>query len=121
MNAVPLDLSPTINRLLQKHHSNLFHSDYNFNVGLRIIITLLGLLQICACASSKGSQEVMAERNANSRAAPASYSTDNFYLHYRSPADRETRNYDFFYKHCKLVGRNNPAPTRSEWDCTEPQ
>ena len=83
-------------------------------------LTLLLALVVAGCATPKTSREVMDERNSQSRASPATYSSEGFYMDYRNPPDRNTRNWDFFYKHCKLVGRNNPAPTRSEWDCSDP-
>jgi hypothetical protein len=62
----------------------------------------------------------MEKRSESARPRNAAYAADGFYLQYRNPPDRKVERWDFFYKHCKLVGRNNPAPNRSEWDCTEP-
>lgn len=84
------------------------------------VITLLFCVFLGTGCASKTSRELMEERNSNSRAHPATYGADGFYLDYRNPPDRNVKNWDFFYKHCKLVGRNNPAPTRSEWDCSSP-
>lgn len=85
---------------------------------IKLIISCVFLTTGCA---GKSSRDIMEERNSSSRAAPVSYSMDGFTLDYRSPEDRYRRPWDFFYKHCKLVGRNNPAPSRADWDCTEAQ
>ena len=81
---------------------------------------LMALLLTSSCAQKLTSRERMDEANASSRSHPAGYISESFYLDYRSPADRDPQNMDFFYKHCKLVGREHAAPSRSDWECSDP-
>ncbi len=86
-----------------------------------LIAVVLSGSNLISCASAKTSKEVMEERNSSARPRSAAYAADNFYLDNRNPADRETRGWDFFYKHCKLMGRENTAPNKADWDCTDPK
>ncbi len=74
-----------------------------------------------ACGHTPTSQERMEQANESAHPHPAAYASDSFNLNYRSPPDRDVRAWDFFYKHCKLVGRDNPAPSRADWECTGPE
>jgi hypothetical protein len=81
-------------------------------------LVLISLLW-SGCAS-KTSREIMEEKNSTARPRPAAYGMEHFYLDNRSPADRQTREWDFFYKHCNLMGRDIPT-NKADWDCTEPR
>jgi hypothetical protein len=99
---------------------NLIDEAENNNVRRLFPLKLILISLICGGCASKTSREIMEEKNSSARPRPAAYGTDNFYLDNRSPPDRQIRQWDFFYKHCKLVGRDLPT-NKADWDCTDPR
>jgi hypothetical protein len=86
---------------------------FGLSMGFLLTQTLLG------CANKASPRERMEQRNANARPHPAAWSTESFYLHHRSPPEKEAEKWEFYFKHCRLVQRN-PFPTHDEYTCSEP-
>lgn len=76
------------------------------------------LICIAGCSSLSSREKIDAARE-SARPKPAAVYMDGFWTDYRSPADKEVQHWEFYYKHCSLVGRK-PYPDRAEYMCTEP-
>lgn len=112
---------PSLAHLFSLARHELKMTRIQFLESLLKFLLILNLLGGAACASKKTSKEIMEERNSSARPRSAAYAADAFYLDNRNPADRDVRAWDFFYKHCKLMGRENTAPNKADWDCTDPK
>lgn len=49
----------------------------------------------------------------------AAYAADGFMTDHRSPEPRPYKAWEFYYKHCVLVSRNE-IPNKAEYNCSDP-
>lgn len=78
---------------------------------------LLGLTLTSAC-STPSVKDTLEEKYYSGRAHPAAYGADGFMVDHAQEI-REYRKWEFYYKHCALVSRDQ-FPSKSNWECSEP-
>lgn len=76
-------------------------------------VAILSLFAI-GCASS--AHERMEEQRSLTRAAPAAYYVDGFFLEEKDRPERSRSDKRFYFKDCELVSRKR-FPVRAEYEC----
>lgn len=98
--------------------SSIIHTHWLFRKSIVLLLCFISQ-HLLGCANKLTPRERMEQRTANARPHPAVWSTESFYLHHRSPPEKEVEKWEFYFKHCRLVDRN-PFPTHDEYNCSEP-
>gem|GEM_PF-5570144 len=87
-----------------------------------ILFKIFGLSLLLAmgvqCANPSSQDRMRAIRD-SSREKPAAIGMESFWLDHRSPPDRQVHPWEYYYKHCTLVGRQ-PEIDWADYSCTDP-
>lgn len=78
-----------------------------------------GLVLTMTSCSTPSARQVMADRLSGQRARSAAYAAEGFTMDHRSPEGRPYQSWEFYYKHCALINRNQ-FPSRDEYECSDP-
>lgn len=86
--------------------------------GLTLLLLLALGLTACQSAVKNPGQQLLRERQSQSLAHPAAYTTDLFFVDVDRD-EKEVKKQDFFFQRCEVVSRKR-YPGRAEYECDSP-